>query len=359
MSGTISNFGFPQLGQLAGNLTLIQKNFNILSQQASTGLISNTYAGLGTSAPVALALNTQINHLQTAQTNISSATGPAQVTQTAMTQIGSIAANLLAEMPNLAGLGSSGIDLAAANARRDLAQVGDLLDSQYGSVYVFAGQDSSNPPVPDPGGITSSSFYLQISAAVGSLSTNGATATVASTLATASSNTAGTSPFSAYLSQPPTATLLPSVSTGDGQSQTIGLLASGNTSAISTGTSTTGSYMRDLMRALATVGSMSSSQASDPNFASLVSDTQTSVTGAITAMNTDVGVLGEQQSSLTTLSSTLNDTQNVLATQLSSAQEVDMALTLTNLSLVQTQMQESYQLIAAASGLSLVKFLPV
>jgi flagellin-like hook-associated protein FlgL len=117
--------------------------------------------------------------------------------------------------------------------------------------------------------------------------------------------------------------------------------------------------MRDLMRALATVGSMSSSQASDPNFASLVSDTQTSVTGAITAMNTDVGVLGEQQSSLTTLSSTLNDTQNVLATQLSSAQEVDMALTLTNLSLVQTQMQESYQLIAAASGLSLVKFLPV
>ena len=36
-----------------------------------------------------------------------------------------------------------------------------------------------------------------------------------------------------------------------------------------------------------------------------------------------------------------------------------MAATLSQLSLVQTQMQASYQLIAALSGLSLVKFLPV
>ena len=35
-----------------------------------------------------------------------------------------------------------------------------------------------------------------------------------------------------------------------------------------------------------------------------------------------------------------------------------MASTLSQLSLVQTQMQASYQLIAGLSGLSLVKFLP-
>jgi hypothetical protein len=35
-----------------------------------------------------------------------------------------------------------------------------------------------------------------------------------------------------------------------------------------------------------------------------------------------------------------------------------MASTLSNLSLMQTQLQESYQLIGAASGLSLAKFLP-
>jgi hypothetical protein len=36
-----------------------------------------------------------------------------------------------------------------------------------------------------------------------------------------------------------------------------------------------------------------------------------------------------------------------------------MAATLSNLTLTQTQLQESYQLIAAAGGMSLAKFLPV
>jgi len=359
MSGAVSGIGFPLLGKLTAGLARVKRNFDTLTDQAASGLIANTYAGLNGTAPIALALAPRIDNLTIAQNNIAAAGGPAQVTQTAMTRIGTIAANLLAEMPNLNSLGASGIDTIAANARSVLAQMGDLLNTQYGGVYVFAGQDSTNPPVPNPDQITTSGFFLQISAAVGGLAANGAAATVSATLAIASSNTAGTSPFSTYMSQPANALALPSVSTGDGQSQTIGLLASGNTSAVSTGPSTTGSYMRDLMRALATVGSLSSSQVNDPNFASVVADTQASVTGAITAMSTDVGILGEQQSNLTNLSTTLSDMQTVLTGQLSNAQEVDMALTLSNLSLTQTQLQESYQLIGAVSGMSLAKFLPV
>ena len=359
MSSAISGFGFAELGQLTARLTQTKKNFDVLSQQASSGMISNTYAGLNGSTAVALTLSTQIDSLTTAQGNIAAASGPAQVTQTAMAQISSIAAGLLADMPNLQGVDSSEVDNIAANARSALAQVGELLDSQYNGVYVFAGQDSANPPVPNPGQITTSGFYTQISAAVTSLTVNGAATTVATTLAIASSTTVGTSPLSAtYLAQPAASLTPPLVATGNGQSQPLGLLAGSNIGPVSTGTSTTGSYMLDLMRALATVGSLSSSQASDPNFAALLSDTQTSLTGAITAMNTDVGILGEQQSSLTTLSSTLSDTQTVLAGQLSTAQNVDMASTLSNLSLMQTQLTESYQLISAASGMSLAKFLP-
>jgi flagellar hook-associated protein 3 FlgL len=359
VSGTVSGMGFPLLGQLTAGLARTKKGFDSLTEQASSGKIADTYAGLNGTALIALALSPRIDSLQVSQNNIAAASGPASVTQTAMTQIGSIAANLAAQMPNLTSLDAGEIDTIAANARSALAQVGDLLDTQYGGVYVFAGQDSSNPPVPDPDNITTSGFYMQISTAVSSLSANGSAATVSATLTIASSNVAGTSPFSSYLSQPAAALSPPSVSTGDGQSQTIGLLASGNTSTVSIGTSTTGSYMRDLMRALATIGSLSSTQVNDPNFASLIADTQTSVTGAITAMSTDVGVLGEQQSNLTTLSTTLSDTATVLTEQLSSAQDVDMAATLTNLSLTQTQLQESYQLIGAASGMSLAKYLPV
>jgi flagellar hook-associated protein 3 FlgL len=359
MSSAISGFGFPELGLLSAGLARTKQNFDTLTQQASSGMISNTYSGLKGSTAIALILGTQIDSLTTAQSNIAAASGPAQVTQTAMAQIGTIAANLLADMPKLQSVDSSQIDSVAAGARSDLAQVAELLNSQYNGIYVFAGQDSANPPVPNPGQITSSGFYLQISAAVTSLSVNGAAATVATTLAVASSTTVGTSPLSAtYLAQSAASLTPPLVATGDGQSQPLGLLAGSNIGPISTGTSTTGSYMLDLMRALATIGSMSSTQSTDPNFAGLVSDTQTSVTGAITAMNTDVGILGQQQSSLTTFSAALGDTQTVLSGQLSTAQDVDMASTLSNLSLMQTQLQESYQLIGAASGLSLAKFLP-
>ena len=66
--------------------------------------------------------------------------------------------------------------------------------------------------------------------------------------------------------------------------------------------------MRDLMRALATIGSMSSSQANDPGFGALVQDTTTSLNGVVSAMATDVGVLGNTQSNLTSIQTQLSDT---------------------------------------------------
>jgi flagellar hook-associated protein 3 FlgL len=352
----ISSAGYPGLAQVLAGLTQTRKHLDTLTQQAASGFVSDTYAGLNGAAPVALSLSPRIDSLQASQNNIDAASGPAQVTQIAMTRIQAITANLVSQLPSLNGLSSTAVDTVAASARDALSQVANLLNSQYGDVYVFAGQDSSNPPVPNADQIGSSAFFTQISAAVGGLSVNGAASTAATTLAIAGSG--GTSPFSTYLSQPVTSLSTASVATGDGQSQSIGLLASGNTSALSTGTSTTGSYMRDLMRALATVGSMSSSQMNDPGFAALVEDTRASVTDATSAMSTDVGILGQQQSNLTTMKSTLNDTMIAMTGQLTSAQNVDMARTLSELTLTQTQLQASYQLIATTSGLSLAKFLP-
>jgi flagellin-like hook-associated protein FlgL len=75
-------------------------------------------------------------------------------------------------------------------------------------------------------------------------------------------------------------------------------------------------------------------------------------------MNGDIGVYGDIQSSLTTTQTNLGDTVTTLTTQVSTAQDADMAATLSNLSQVQTQLQASYQLIASMSSLSLAKFLP-
>jgi flagellar hook-associated protein 3 FlgL len=354
----VTNAGYGILGTLIANTTVVHQQLDTLTEQASTGLVSQTYAGLGSGARISLDLNPQLNALTTAQTNINQATGSMQVTQAAMTQIQQIAATFASDMPNLNNVNSQEVDSIAANARQALTQLANLLDTQDGNNYVFGGQDSSNPPVPSPNDILSSGFFTQINAAVTALSANGAAATTAATLSVAGSNATGTSPFSTYMSQPIPAISAPIVETGEGGTVQTGLLASANSIAVSTGASTTGSYMRDLMRALATIGSMSSSQAGDPGFGALVQDTTTSLNGVVSAMATDVGVLGNTQSTLTTIQAQLSETSIALTAQVSGVQEVDMATTISNLTATQTQLQASYRMITAATSLSLVNFLP-
>jgi flagellar hook-associated protein 3 FlgL len=358
MTTGIGATGYGFNATLIANAANVRQQLDTLTEQASSGMVADTYAGLGSAASVSLNLSPQITAMQTYDKNIDQASGSMQVTQAAMTQIQQIASTFVAVIPNLNGLDPSEIDSVAANARSSLAQLAGLLDTKNGNVYVFGGQDTSNPPVPAPDAILSSGFYTQINAAVSALSGNGASATVAATLTIAGSNASGTSPFSAYMSQPAATLSVPMVQTGDSTTVQTGLLASGNSAAASVGTSTTGSYMRDLMRALATLGSMSGSQANDPNFGALVQDTGDSLNTTVSAMATDVGVLGTTQSNLVKTQTQLSAATTALTSQVSSGSEADMASILSQLTAMQTQLQVSYRMITSANSMSLINFLP-
>ena len=363
MSNAIGSSEFGLYGGLLGGALTdsanIKQQLDTLTQQAGDGYVADTYAGLGASAGVALSLQPQIDGLQAYQNNISAATGTMGVAQTALTQISSIASNFYSQVINLNGLDPSEVDSIASDAQSALQQVANLLDTTDGGTYVFAGQDAANPPVPDPDDITSSGFYTQIQAAVAALGTNGAAATTTATLTIASSNAAGTSPFSAALSQPASAlaSFVPTVANGPGQQTPIGIVASANASVASTGSVTTGSYMRDILCALATIGSLSSSQVSDAGFSTVVSNVYTSLGNAITALNQDAGVLGDTQTALQTQATTMANTANALQTQIGNVQDVDMAQTLSALTQTQTRLQASYQLISGLQSLSLAKYL--
>ncbi|MGH7066984.1 MAG: flagellin [Acetobacteraceae bacterium] len=355
----ITGSNYSQLSELVANATELRQQLATLTEQASSGLVAETYAGLGSGASVSLDLNPEISQMNTWQNNINAAQGQMQVTQTAVSQLSAIASNFASQLNTIGTADPTAVTNVAAAAQQALVQVANLLNTTDGTTYVFAGADSANPPVPNADQILSSGFATQISAAVSGLATNGAAVTEASVLATGSSNAAGTSPFSAALSQP-AATLqaeLPSVQVGQGQFVTIGLLASANSYVPSSGTNTTGSYTRDLMTSLAVIGSLSTSQVSSPDFQTLVGDTQATLQGVVTAMNQDAGVLGNQSSALTSTASTLSDTVNALTTQVGAVQDVDMATTATRLTGVQTELQASYQLIANLGSLSLVNYL--
>jgi flagellar hook-associated protein 3 FlgL len=347
------------LGLLVSNAATVNTALQSLSEQASTGLLAQTYAGLPSGGATSLAINPLLASQQVWQDNISAATGPFQVAQSALTQISSVASNFYAQIDNLNGLDPQNIDTIAADARSALQQVAGLLNSTDGNVYVFAGQDSSNPPIPNADSILTSGFFTQIQSAVAGLAANGGTAVTQATLAIASSNAAGTSPFSAALSQPAAAlqSLRASVAVGPDQTVPTVVLASANGDVPSTGTSTTGSYTRDILRALATLGSLSSSQAEVPGFSQVTADTYTSLGDAITALNGDAGVMGDRQTQLTQTQTDLANLSTALQTQVSTAQNADMAATLSKLTQTQTQLEESYQIIAGEQKLTLATYL--
>ncbi|HET6184196.1 MAG TPA: flagellin [Acetobacteraceae bacterium] len=361
MSGAVDTGSYGLLSALIADSQQTRAELNKLTTQVSDGLVAPTYDGLGAAASVPLSLAPQVADLTTWQNNIASASAVQQATQTAMTALQQIASNFYSQVQNLNNLNAAEIDSLAGSAQDALKQVASLLDTQVGGVYVFGGADSANPPLPQPDNILASGFYTQIAAAVGNLGAAGGPATAAATLAIAASNAAGTSPFSSYMSQP-AATLLaqaPVVQTGPNTMQPVGLLASANSAAVSTGASTTGSYMRDLMRALATIGALSSAQANLPGFSSLVQDTATSLQGAIGAMADEAGILGNRQTALSQQQTTMSDTQTALKSQISNVEDVDVAQVMSQITLVQTQLQASYQLIGGLSGLTLAKLLPV
>ncbi len=358
MSMTVSDFG--SMGVLIADSQQVNQKMNTLAQQAGSGLVVNTYGGMGASAQTALTLLPQIAQSTTFQNNISVASSQLNVTQTVMSQLQSIATNVYQQVISLPTEGPSTADTVAASAQQALVQVANLLDTQNGGDYIFSGTDSANPPVtvptpPDTIVTTPGGFYAQINAAISGAdlsSDAGATAALATAMGVATSDAPGTTPFSATIGTPTMIETAPGVQTQ------AGLLANQNTlTPANSSTSSTGSYIRDLMLSLAAVGSMSSAQATQPGFGTLASGVQSTMEDAISGMNTEVSALGSIQDQLTGEQNMLSDTSTALTQQVSSVDDVDMAATLSNIQLTQTQLESSYKLIASMQSMSLVNYI--
>lgn len=309
------------LTRLADSSNTVKRQLDIALQQESTGKISDAYAGLGTGLRTSLDLRPALGHLQTWQDNIDRSSTRLDVTQSALKQISAIAQDYYGKTNAINNVGVSEVGSIAATAKQALQQVAQLLNSRAGDSYVFAGQDTSNPPVPNTDPVVVGADLLASDTAV--------------------------APFSTSLGAG-----APRVEVGDGQRLQVGLLANANTLATSVAP-TTGSYMRDVMRALATLANLTDG----PTAQATAADVRLRLRSAIGGMADEAGALGDIQSSLNARKATLAATQTATAKQVSNAEDVDMAATITKITALQTQLQASYQLIAGAKSLSLVSYL--
>jgi len=349
---SVTDFG--TLNQIVDATANIKQNINQLTQETASSYLATSYAGLGAAAAPALDLSAQIAANTQLQTNTQSASTIQQAAQAALGQIESVASNFATQANQLQTQPASAGTVAAA-AQDALKQVASLLDTQVGGIYVFAGQDSATPPIPNPDNITQSAFAAAIQNAVAGLTTNGAAATTASTLAIASPG--GTSPFSATLD---TAGAQSEVDVGNGLRVALAPLANANSNAQSAGagTTSTGAYTRDILMSLASLGALTPAQAESTDFPAFIQSTVTTLNGAVTAINTDIGALGDRQNQVTGAQTDLSDTNTTLQTQLSSLQDADLTTVATQLSQAQTQLQASYQILSTLGTLTLARFLP-
>lgn len=360
MSTTIGQYGASGtlyvLEQAISNLNTQETN---LSGEASTGVTSTSYAGLGDNRSAALSLEPQITAVSAWQNSITAAQGTLSTTQTALTQISSMVTTLQTNLLSLSGsLGQSELKSIVSTATSDLATLGTLLNTSSGSGYVFAGTDANDPPVTDPSGLSTSSLAQATSSVVSTLSSSSAASVLeqATALATGTGSNAGYSVFSSALSVDGTSasSLQSSAVIGLNDTVSVGMIATQGSDATAT---STGSPIRDLIRNLMVVASLGSADTSSTQFSDLVSSLQTSTSSISTSLTNEEGTLGISQNSLSSQSTMLSTMSTMLNTQLDNAKSADLASVSVQTTAIQNQLEASYSLVASLKSMTLASYI--
>ena len=355
MSGAIGN-GFGTMPTLLRGVDKLSAQNDSLTAELSSGIVSDSYAGLGDQAYEAISLEPQISATNAWQANVTQTQTKLTATQNALTSITSIADSLQSTLLSLQGnVSTSAVSSASTQARQQLTELTSLLNTQSGGSYAFAGTASEQAPV-SMSDLASSSMVSSIMSAVSQVGTAGAAATETATLGAASDNSAANSVFSAQLSTAAEAAgdLVPQVQVGQDQFAATGVVATQGGAA---GPSSTGSPIRDLIRSLATVAGLSGADSGSAGFRSLIADTSSqmgSVTQGLAGLTASVGTL---QDGAASTSSNLSDMSDALQSQLGAAKDSDPTTTRSQQVAVQNQLTASYTLIADMKTLNLAQYL--
>ncbi|MBR0672967.1 flagellin [Neoroseomonas soli] len=351
--------GIGLIGRIDVGAAALRARLEVLTRQVSDGRKGPGYGDIAPEARRAIDLRADMARREAWQGTISRTLARTEVTQNALGRMADIATQFYQEAIRLDGTNTSRISAVAAQARAALEEFANLMNERHAGEYMFGGSDSANPPIPDPAGIASSGMAADIAAAVAGLGGGNAAAVGAATLAAASSDAAGTTPFSAFLSDPAQglAEARRGVPAAEGERVAYGLFANRNAAAASDG-ETTGSWARDILRGLATLAAMDPSQAAlGTDFTDLMATVRDGLRSAIDAIGVERGALGAIEQRLETTARRHEEVSIALAIQLAGIEEVDMAETLSRLQATQTQLEASYRAISMVSGLTLTQFL--
>jgi flagellin-like hook-associated protein FlgL len=360
MTSAIGTATYGGLARMLAATSTLQNQVATLQQQTTTGKVSQSYAGLASASSQVLNLTAAASQADAYAQTITKAQGKASVMQDALSQITNVVNTMSAATLGLTGsTPSSSVTSVAQQAKLALTQLASLLNTSYAGDYVFAGADTSNPPVPGAATITSSSMYTQIGAQVAALATVPSTTPVAGVIAStvAIAQDPAASVFSTYLTSPAASTApLATVQIADSNTVTLDLPANRNVGATSDPAGT-GNAISDIMRSLAVVANSTGGMASNPDFATLMQNAAATLTSAGTTLAQESGQIGLTQTAMTAAASAHASMQTMLASQLSGLTDVNMASAISQLQTVNDQLTASYKVLSLAHDLNLASYL--
>ncbi|MBK1661793.1 flagellin [Paracraurococcus ruber] len=348
------------LGRFDAEVTALRQRVETLTRQVSSGQRTDRQGDLTPDLPRALSLRAEMARRETYGSLIGEALNRTQATQQALQRLGSIASEFADQVAmKLDPNDTASLSLVATRARQAMVEVGQLLNSQSAGEYLFGGSDLANPPVPDPDGLPTGGLASGIAAAVAGLGPGTAATVAAQTLAVAQDDSAGTSPFSAFLTDPATGggEARRSVPSGDGQLVAYGVAANRNAAAVSAG-ETTGAWAKDLLRGLASLAALTpASAASTADFRAFADTIRNGLRSARDAIADESGALGLTEARLTATQQRHSVLTDTLKAQLADIEEVDLAATLTRLQDTRSTLEASYSAIGRLGSLTLTRFL--
>ena len=145
MSVSSINYGSSVLGQSVQNINTQLTN---LSTELSTGVKSQTYAGMGVNEGFAIAARAQLSNISaftTTMTNVNTIISAANTGLQSLSQTAKSVQSSAAATPQ--NLGSSGQTIAQQNAQSQLSSIVGILNTQVGDRYIFSGSAINTPAV--------------------------------------------------------------------------------------------------------------------------------------------------------------------------------------------------------------------
>ncbi|MFT9087793.1 MAG: flagellin [Acetobacter okinawensis] len=367
MSTSIGQYGASAASLVlsAGVKELSDAQTTLSWQTSNNGIISETFAGLGTSRSTVFSLTPKITQVAAWQSNITNAQNSLSVTATSLKQIVSLAQSMATNLLSITGSSStSTVSSVSTEASSTLSQIATVLNASNGTGYVFAGQNATQAPVNDPSNVASGTTSTQIASTLSQLASgtsmdsilqqattlmNADSSIFSSTISTASS-TDGTASLNTAQTQQ-TSTI-----TGDSTSSTYGIVATqGSTSDVSS--TSTGSPIKDLMRDMMLISGMSGMSSTSTGYSDLVNQLHTSLVNTTNQLINMETTVGAQQNALTARASLLTNTTTALKTQLSDARTTDIAQVAIQSSNVQASLKASFILIADMKDMTLANYL--